>query len=124
MVATHGHFLCGNSRLKSTALAKKSRRSSMNRAPRFTASSSSICTILWRVRPMITQTRSTPRDMDRLRGQPDVTWSNVVAAACGRKRTRRDLRQLPLPEPLPFELPAPQGREPPGQEEVQDDPAE
>ena len=35
----------------------------MNRAPRLTASSSSICTILCRVRAMTTQTRSTPNDM-------------------------------------------------------------
>src|SRR4051794_681125 len=57
-VATHGHCLSGASRLKSTALARKSRRSSTNLAPRFTASASSATTILWRVRPITTSTRS------------------------------------------------------------------
>ena len=68
-VATHGHFLYGVSRLKSMALARKSSRSSMNLVPRFTASWSSAATILWRVRPMTTSTRSndmaSPRDASR-----------------------------------------------------------
>src|SRR5437763_4420755 len=62
-VATQGHCLYGVSRLNSTALARKSSRSSTNLAPRLTASWSSTTTILCRVRPITTSTRSTPSDM-------------------------------------------------------------
>src|SRR5260370_11277185 len=101
-VANRAQGLFASRRLKSGALARKSRRSSMSRAPRLAASWISICTILCRVRPITTQicsaangirefTRLVARKKHAARQQPLSRPTRLVlfVTVTGERETRK-----------------------------------